>query len=513
MTSQVTHVLPFTKFTQGGFGFSSKSRSTTTTAENDEDWHIPYNGPYEAPPNRRKHRDSWGDMIDAEDEGDTVLNDRELHLRYGGYQNPNNGGRPSEEERKDRERDRAVSITSGRTTSSGTVDPSRPSIGATTRHSTVSSGTRQAMPSYVSMDAVGRVGESPIPPHRSSPERNRTGFAGIFNFSAQTRKPSTPIPAPVERGVSGSLIRKSSPLQRSNSRTAHDNEQVFSRKGPPAALSSSPEYHTNSRSKGKHPQLHQARLPDRPSSGATEADYYNSYYSTLLHERRSEPTLNQHRRHHHSPSVSEDLPHPFEQSNFNHQNSSTSSGHPYALAVPRNNAEASSSSSPLPVPISNPPRLTFTASSSSTSPHNFPFIKKRNSKLKNSNSTPDLRSPTVLRDATASPVIPQVDIARQRTATPHSLFPKAKDRWLSAETWCDALLFPRPKLAVSTLGGSGRIVSPPDSPIGPDFVNSIGTRQPSVASRVLAHSRSLVDLKRPVEIGRASCRERVFLAV
>ena len=110
--------------------------------------------------------------------------------------------------------------------------------------------------------------------------------------------------------------------------------------------------------------------------------------------------------------------------------------------------------------------------------------------------------------------------------------PIIKDRWLSAETWCDALLSPRPRLKVkqdndtyvrdqpaekspiASQKGSGRIVSPPGSP--PRHVWDIGTgsetsrfgqhnrkdgrkkqkqREPGVASRVLAHSRSLVDLR------------------
>ena len=115
--------------------------------------------------------------------------------------------------------------------------------------------------------------------------------------------------------------------------------------------------------------------------------------------------------------------------------------------------------------------------------------------------------------------------------------PVIKDRWLSAETWCDALIFPRPRLKVkqdngtyvrdqpaekspiSSRKGSGRIVSPPGSPPGRmwDIETTSGTetrnrfgqhnqkdgrknekqREPGVASRVLAHSRSLVDLRPP----------------
>jgi hypothetical protein len=44
------------------------------------------------------------------------------------------------------------------------------------------------------------------------------------------------------------------------------------------------------------------------------------------------------------------------------------------------------------------------------------------------------------------------------------------ERWLSPETWCDALFFPRPRLKVkrghgSHGGSNGRIISPPITPI------------------------------------------------
>ena len=109
---------------------------------------------------------------------------------------------------------------------------------------------------------------------------------------------------------------------------------------------------------------------------------------------------------------------------------------------------------------------------------------------------------------------------------------KLKDRWLSAETWCDALLFPRPRLKVkqdkaaalysqgdeSFIGGpapsaSGRIVSPPPSPLVGEWDIGIHDKEESglrdqrgeargeggasqkqkeagIPSRVLAHSRS-----------------------
>ncbi|KAF9069598.1 hypothetical protein BDP27DRAFT_1447521 [Rhodocollybia butyracea] len=114
--------------------------------------------------------------------------------------------------------------------------------------------------------------------------------------------------------------------------------------------------------------------------------------------------------------------------------------HPYAYPFPI--------LPPVPPPLSAPPKTHFV-----TQPLN---------PLKNSISTPDLRR--------AKPKL------------------KGKDRWLSAETWCDALLFPRPRFKVKPQ--HDRSVSPPASPVAGYFSG----HQPSISSRVLAHSRSLVNL-------------------
>ena len=505
MTAQAAQNFPFPKFSRPAFGFSSKSRITSKTEEDDEDWYIPYNGPYEAPrvPNRRRARDSWGDPVELDDEEDAAFNDKELHMRYGGHNDPRYGDRRLEGERMGRRRDRALSITSGQTVSSGTIDPSRPSIG--NRRSTVSSGTRHVS-SYISMDTAGGVGESPVPPRRSSQERNRTTLAGIFNFNNHSRKHSTHTAASTERTLTGSFVRKPSLLQRSNVHTGHNNnnEKVIE---PPARYSSSPD-HANSLLKDKHQQLrHQVMAyADRISSVTADTDYYNSYYSTLVHEQRSD---NSHHRHHPSLSTSEDVHHsqqpPIDQSNLDRQKTSvTRPVHPYARAIPRNNVETVSKAPQM--NLNNPPRPATSHNPNNTKPiSSFTRVASlRSPKLKNSASTPDLRYSAVLHDTVVTPGLRNATLIPQPIAIPPFVIPKAKDRWLSAETWCDALLFPRPRLKsgmVPTLGGgSGRIVSPPGSPVQPSIIGSTEIREPSVTSRVLAHSRSLMDLNAPVAL-------------
>ena len=505
MTAQAaTQNFPFPKFSRPAFGFSSKSRITSKTEENDEDWYIPYNGPYEAPrelPNRRKARDSWGDPLEPDDEEDAVFNDRELHMRYGGHNDPRYGDRHHEGERMGRRRDRTLSVTSGQTVSSGTIDPSRPSIG--NRRSTVSSGTRHVS-SYISMDAAGGVGESPMPPRRSSQERNRTTLAGIFSFNTHSRKHSTHTAASTERTLTGSLVRKPSHLQKSNVHFGYSNEKVNSNIEPPARYSSSPD-RANSLLKDKHQQLrHQVMAyADRISSVTADTDYYNSYYSTLVHEQRSDVN---HHRHRPSVSTSEDLHHsqqpPLDQSNPDRQKTSlTRPLHPYARAIPRNNVEIPSKAPAI--SLNNSPRPATSHNPSNIKPPISSFTRVaslRSPKLKNSTSTPDLRYSAVLHDTVVTPALQNATLIPQPIAIPQFVVPKAKDRWLSAETWCDALLFPRPRLksGLGGGGGSGRIVSPPGSPVQPSITGSTGVQEPSVTSRVLAHSRSLMDLNAPV---------------
>lgn len=69
---------------------------------------------------------------------------------------------------------------------------------------------------------------------------------------------------------------------------------------------------------------------------------------------------------------------------------------------------------------------------------------------------------------------------------------KGRDRWLSPETWCDALFLPRPRFKVKEDGSINygkRVVSPPGSPVVTSFT------QADMMSRVVAHSRSMVDLQ------------------
>ncbi|RDB26946.1 hypothetical protein Hypma_005028 [Hypsizygus marmoreus] len=530
MTTKSQNPVSFSRLSRLGLGLGLKPSNPaphrghgSEKEQNEDEWYIPYSGPYEPPREpfrRQKERDSWGDPIYGEDdEDDTVLTSIELNKRYGaGYNSHFDGqfdgvtGRNVEEEEENvsraRQRQRTQSGVSGRTVSSGTVDPTRTSM-ATQRRSTVSSSMRPPVSSYINLDAAGGVGESPIPliHHRgSSKEHHRTSIAGLFSLGGQGRNKHVS-----ERGTSGLFARKNSRSGRPLS-------------GIAAGVGHTSVSHRRSSSSGSTPRIPR-KANTHPYSGlqnggaATndEEDYYNSYYfSAAPPTPRLDTSITQPLQQHHSPSSSRAR---IEKTTSSPEPISPTA-HPYAYAFPTSRANVGPQSAPLPLThqsstsshhghthnvLEVAPRLTFTeppqhqahkpADASHSHFHLSHPLFRGVKQLKNSVSTPDLRLGTGLHSTMSSPS----SGSRRITAKP-PLPPRlrGKDRWLSAETWCDALLFPRPRLRIKQDGkytGSGRIVSPPGSPVHRGFVQEDPAKAgQGMASRVLAHSRSLVDL-------------------
>lgn len=460
MGTKTQHSSSFSRFSRFGKGLQSHSASPHLRGGyGADDDYIPYNGPYEEPPRRRKERDSWGDPIYGEEDDDLVYAGRELHKRYG--HNPDSSGWRHDgdraDDRKARPRARTQSGVSGRTVSSGTVDPGRVSIGTIPRNSLhTPAAVRPAVPSYIHLDAAGGVGESPVPTQRASKDgggTKRGSLASIFTFGGPSRKP----PFSPSRIVSDQT-NDIPPLK------------VKPRRTQPAATER-PSWDF----KGLSAEGDGRNVQGGPDSvrGSGE-DYYHSYYSTLI----ASPTHGQPlRRYASANSLNvEPVAKPI-----------STTHHPYAYVLPITEVPETPSSAPV-LPT---PKLKFDDVPPSPMYHNpsrmvprrpIESLSEGGPQLKGSVSTPNLRS--------------AIRTSRLRKAP---ALPKGKDRWLSAETWCDALLFPRPRLKVKqdgefTFGGSGRIVSPPGSPISPHFVQN---PVEGVASRVLAHSRSLVDLNAP----------------
>ncbi|TFK38252.1 hypothetical protein BDQ12DRAFT_631544 [Crucibulum laeve] len=525
-----TDTAPFARFSRIGFGLglksSPKSRSSKAKgAPADEDWYIPYNGPYEAPREPlggRKERDSWGDPVYEDGaqayaegyggEDEPMLDDRELHKRYGDY------ARQSGERSV---RDRTTSVVSGRTVSSGAMDPSRASMSM--RRSTVSSGTRPPIPSYINLDAAGGVGESPMPNVRSDVESNRLSFASIFGFRKQPSLNFTEPDRSQKRAKPGRMVVRTEPTSPSMSSGRQTMSTV-----------------SNSVLRGRS-------QPILSSIGTSDEDYYNSYYSTLIQQENATTLSSQ------PNSASGSSKHP---GSAGRESASPTSGglHPYAYTFPKSEQPDDSPKEPQTAPPTSrshpihdpgpsnqqyypqqkhePPRLMFTHPPSNTispqsadapyfAPIPGPSVLKQ--QLKSSVSTPNLRSSLIPPDSPSglgsrSPSPSRlINLPHLRRPPLPTSVPKGRERWLSAETWCDALLFPRPRLKVKRDAekekmGSGRIVSPPGSPLGRDFGLSTGKngeKEQGMASRVLAYSRSLVDLGQAREEDEKREREKV----
>ncbi|KAG6845163.1 hypothetical protein H0H87_012959 [Tephrocybe sp. NHM501043] len=470
----------FSRFTFG-LGLKSNNASSSRARENaidDSQWYIPYSGPVEPPrePLRRfRERDSWGDPIEGdEEEDDTALTSIDLHQHYTSANSQHSHAGDvqmygaSGDGSVAGHRARVQSGVSGRTVSSGVVDPSRMSV-LSQRRSTITSSVRP-----LPFPTSGGVGESPMPPtHRRRPskEGNRGSIAGFFSFAGQTRNRT-----PSEKGPK--LLPKK--LAKSGQSSS----------GPGSSAG-----HRRSSSTGSN------SLMGRSNLGHGADDYYNSYYFST---NASQNTRSNETSHH--PYSSDSAAVHQEEAATPTSTSGSDTRHPYSYIFPTSNGDDGPRTAPLPSshPIASsskhpapPPKLMFTESQA---PHpasvtltqtqftrSFPFQLKQ---LKISASTPDLHVST------------SVSPTRHRAAKPSSKT-KTKDRWLAAETWCDALLFPRPRLKIkgsSNESDTGRIVSLPPSPIQrvqQEQPLSNGVPGQGVASRVLAHSRSLADLDKP----------------
>lgn len=403
--NRVTHIMsaktqnssPFIRASQKVFGFKS-TRSNPLNSGNqasDDEWYIPYTGPYEQPrESRGRQRDSWGDPI-------------------GGQ---NGEDEPSIEPHKSHHVPRPSGDSRTGAHTGGTLTHRR--------------STSQQLPaaSYVNLgNTGGGVGESPVPVSvaRRSINGRRTP-TDIFRRLSRSSPSSSPSPSEMGRkavthrrsissGSSGLILCR---------KIGHDEG-----------------------TDGNHPN--------------------NASPRPLLAE--PHPVS--------QPATS--LPIPYSQT-----------PHPYANVLPTSSNNAAPRITLLPshrlstearipgdsLPRSrNTPGQGLSSHGDHTAAGGSSLLSRGLKQLKNSISNPDLRS----RDR---------EPKRPSAA-------KAKDRWLTAETWCDALLFPRPRLKVRYDGdqvekrgvASAWMMSPPGTLVGSGSAEG-GS---AVVSSVLAHSRSL----------------------
>ncbi|KAJ6628842.1 hypothetical protein B0H10DRAFT_2209286 [Mycena sp. CBHHK59/15] len=462
---------PFSRLSLIAKGSQSQSPSPRgrdpKRAPMDDDY-IPYNGPYEEPPRRRqeRNRDSWGDPLYGDEDSNNMI--QELHQRYVPNDQSNDPWHEENEDRKGRPRARTHSGISGRTVSSGTVDPHRASVSVLRKASHHGTASRPPVPSYINLDAAGGVGATPVPPPRLSREAappKRSSLASIFAFG-QTSKKAPLSPAKVAHPTSPVAT---SPLAKTKYGRGIQAPPQRPTSNPPSLYSVSSDLH--------HPDLYPPnnKAESISTSHATDegAEVFHSYYNYT-------PVADQ-----------------FGQ--LRNPTSASSLSHPYAYVFPSDILAP-----PQTAPLVTSPKLKFTVPQPNRlalAQQDAPAAAPRVRSLQNYASVPDLRS------SSRSP---------NRLRKPQPATPKGKDRWLSAETWCDAVLFPRPRLKIEDAqlllsGASGRIVSPPGSPVMGGFAAQQSADRPQgMVSRVLAHSRSLASLN--AEAGPSRLRNEVAKA-
>lgn len=395
----------------------------------DDEWYIPYNGPYEPPPKRfePESRDSWGELLSE------LLSEEEDGGGKGGASARDaRASKAASAPEEDRTRSRAVSNASRQTKSTGQADASRRNTNARASHLRSNPLPRAPTMSYVNLDQLGGVGEAPTPVERTAPQSfpstpqresttpssNRASLASIFTFGR----------------------RKSLRMSTSMDNLGRDRTQ--SNAEPPLPTTSLRSTPGRARSNTSAVDTPNGRM-------SHEDEYYHSYYSTLL----ATPGKGL------SASPEEEP--------------SSLRSHPYAYpyvepAQPQSAPPALDRGKGRLVV----PRITLLDPRGPKIPA---YLKPspRNSLLKASISTPNL---------------------------------KGKQRWLAAETWCDALILPRPRFAMKLVdgaeGGSGRLVSPPPSPIRadapPDPAASIQPRPgPAAQQAALSKARSTGQFESP----------------
>ena len=463
-TSQRPSPSPFARLSRFGLGLGLKSEpsptySVATKDVDEEDWYIAYNGPYEVPKDTRK-RDSWGDIV--EDEGrDTILGTDVLR-RYGGSSKRSDITDSS----MGYKRGRAQSAASRATTISSTVEPSRRSMRSPQRRP--GNIRRPPVSSYINLDAAGGVGESPMPPQRSPisptstyPTTNRTSMANFFfgrPSSSSSRKslrsPSTTnLVKHRESRATSPSVRKSTSLDMSHPRN----------QGPMMTI--------NTRTK------------------QSEEDYYNSYYSTLIPTSKS---VGDSRSRDKRPMTADGTlgTEPTQGINLPAYSPDTQEhpprAHPYSYAFPAHPAPLKSAPAITNRSVTSPMLETQhdkkdSTSSGSQQYHPYPLQTLVSPKPP---SGIHLRVVDTLKPLNLSPLKGSVSVpdlrARQQASPPASPhLPKGIERWLSAESWCDAMILPRPRFKIKQTPeeidsgsekrnsgkSSGRIVSPPLTPI------------------------------------------------
>ncbi|KAI9449668.1 hypothetical protein BJY52DRAFT_1306369 [Lactarius psammicola] len=387
------------------FGFGPKSSRTRLppdppeNPDDDSDWVIPYNGPYELPPSipRSQNRDSWGQLLGSvlSNLGSATSSTDRTHERSGAQVA---GGRSASHLPS------SGAFSSHPYRTSSALDAAGPP-GPTTTTSRVRGGNPTPIitssTAFAHMDTTGGVGESPTPMRRSplqtSPQAgtaNRLSLANLLTFGGSTRKSrSDSVHRPsVKRSRNGTPTLD--PLQ-SNRATGID-VQPSPRSHSLAHVGPSTEHTPRQRSNTL------VGTSMAPAAGQSSS--------------RNFPTSSQHR-------------------------DSPLSPHPYAYAY-----SSSHSGAPRRAPIISPPLTqSHSLDKGKGVDRSYQYPQPPSTDTLNVAEVPPHLRPTSRTSLLKTISAPNLRNLSRGLPIRKPTQSRGKYRWLSPETWCDALLFPRPR--------------------------------------------------------------------
>lgn len=449
--------VPFSIFPRFGFTPSHKMESSSLSphAEKpDEDWYIPYNGPFE--PRKdvsipKQLEDSFGYHV-SQDDVKALLEDSRLLNRYRDVSvhtagTVGLGPPPVQSTRIPGSRSRSDQ-TRRTTSSSSAIDP----IYLHPQRSQTNVPRLQVV-THINTDPSGDVGESPMPIQRTTTSMPQKRTSRFFGFGTSKRPKGQPTSTPV------------SPVSRTTI--------------PGVWFPNSIQHNTIQDN---------FRFAKHTTSSPNTDDQFDSHYSTIPPPSHSSHT------HHYQPSVdnanrSPSKRHPLRYLNqratsdkdsllsslaMNHNSPTILPAHPYA--------DTSSSVSlqiPRPAISGFAPRTAISEQShqedqrpDSVSYSHYSQIPTHRGRTLTYAIDPRMQRARPLKSTVSTPNLSEIARSKQ-PAKPGTKSPPLAtgiDRWLSPETWCDALFFPRPRLKIKGShgrhgGSSERIVSPPATPI------------------------------------------------
>lgn len=460
MATKTQH--PPSTFSRIRFGFGPKQSSDPPERENDDDWYTPYNGPYELPPSPPlKTRDSWEGLILG---NPASAKSSEMGHEWPGRRMasgkttmsafPSSGAYSSHPYRMTAATDAAGPTpppppTAGRGPTSQVLRSGRPTIATSST-------------AFANIDSTGGVGESPTPVqrfsplHTSPPASSRIGLTNFLTFGGSSRK-----------SLSDSLP---SSRQSSRKRRPRDRSQTLdplqSNRATTTATTSSDAHHpprshsplslSREMERGPRQRMHTLMATSTAAAKVPSPSYES--YAASSHYSRESPL----------------------------------SSHPYAHAVSASRTKPPRRVIAVPPPAS----LPLDKGKGVDRSHQYPQ-RSAPETLANTRQVPAHLRPASRTSLFKTISAPNLrNFSRDFSMSKH-LPSRGKSRWLSPETWCDALLFPRPRFLEYIDDDPPPFNDRQPSPIRPPEMTRTTKKPPRPLQISLRGSQSALNLLAP----------------